>query len=159
LRYHSTMKTKSAAAILPPELPIKPVAHPIDLDIAVPGSKSISNRYLVMGALAGGKVHLTGLLHSDDTLYMLECLRTLRYAVKETWGSRTCLIEGKDGAIPAPGAELYVGASGTLMRFMSAFVSLGNGKFRLDGVPRMRERPIEDLLQGLRSIGVNARSE
>ena len=144
---------------LPPELPVQPIGGPIDVDIAVPGSKSITNRYLVMAALASGNVHLTGLLHSDDTVFMIDCLRTLGYAVRENWTSSTCMIEGRGGEIPARGAELYVGAGGTLMRFMSAFVSLGQGRFRLDGVPRMRERPIEDLLQGMRGIGVNARSE
>src|SRR5471032_506669 len=156
----SSQPAQSAAlSQLPPELLIQPIGGPIDADIAVPGSKSITNRYLVMAALASGNVHLTGLLHSDDTVFMIDCLRTLGYAVRENWASSTCIIEGKGGEIPARGAELYVGAGGTLMRFMSAFVSLGQGRFRLDGVPRMRERPIEDLLQGMRGIGVDARSE
>jgi 3-phosphoshikimate 1-carboxyvinyltransferase len=156
------MTTRSAsptAPALPPELRIQPIGHPIDLDIAIPGSKSITNRYLVMSALASGEVRLSGLLHSDDTVHMIEGLRALGFDVRENWADRTCVIQGLGGKIPSAGAEVYVGAAGTVMRFLSAFVSLGNGRFRLDGTPRMRERPIEDLLLGLRELGVNARSE
>ena len=144
---------------LPLTLPIQPVGRSIDFDIAVPGSKSITNRYLVMSALAGGDVALSGLLHSDDTVHMIEGLRALGFAVQENWEERTCRIRGQGGTIPVKGAEIFVGAAGTVMRFLSAFVSLGYGRFRLDGTPRMRQRPIEDLLLGLRGIGVDARSE
>ena len=159
---NGTMTTRSAsptAPALPPELRIQPIGRPIDLDIAIPGSKSITNRYLVMGALASGEVRLTGLLHSDDTVHMIEGLRALGFDVRENWAERSCVIQGKGGVIPSAGAEVYVGAAGTVMRFLSAFVSLGNGRFRLDGTPRMRERPIEDLLLSLREIGVKAESE
>ena len=147
------------ASALPPELKIETLKRPIDLDIAVPGSKSISNRYLGMSALATGEVVLTGLLRSDDTHYMAEGLKTLGFDVRPDWNAKTCRIMGEGGRIPAQGAELFTGAAGTAMRFLSAFVSLGDGRFRLDGTQRMRERPIEDLLQGLRLLGVNARSE
>ncbi len=141
------------------DLPIKPIAHPINLDIAVPGSKSITNRYLIMSALADGEVTLTGVLDSDDPKFLCDGLLKLGFDVKADWARQTCVIRGQSGTIPNKGAELYVGAAGTVMRFLSAFVSLGQGRFRLDGTSRMRERPIEDLLQGLRSIGVNAHSE
>jgi len=144
---------------LPAELPIAPLQRPIDFDIAVPGSKSITNRFFVMSALADGKVNLTGVLRSDDTYYMTEGLKKLGFRVEANWDARTVQIWGEGGRIPAAGAELFVGAAGTVMRFLSAFVALGHGRFRLDGTPRMRQRPIEDLLQGLRLIGVNARSE
>ncbi len=156
------MKTKDdlpTASALPAELPIVPLKRPIDLDIAVPGSKSISNRYLAMSALAAGEVNLIGLLRSDDTHYMAEGLKKLGFGVQADWHAKTCRVMGEGGHIPAKGAELFVGAAGTAMRFLSAFVTLGSGRFRLDGTPRMRERPIEDLLQGLRLLGVNARSE
>jgi len=148
-----------AAPPLPPELAVQPVGHPIDLDIAVPGSKSITNRYLVMGALAGGAVALSGILRSDDTCFMAEGLKTLGFRVEPDWNARTCRIWGLGGRIPAAGAQLFVGAAGTVMRFLAAFVALGHGRFTLDGTPRMRQRPIEDLLQGLRQMGVRARSE
>ncbi|HLX61910.1 MAG TPA: 3-phosphoshikimate 1-carboxyvinyltransferase [Planctomycetota bacterium] len=147
------------AAALPPELPIAPLRRPINLDIAVPGSKSLSNRYLAMSALADGAVNLSGLLHSDDTQFMIEGLRALGFDVRVDWKAKTCRVVGEGGRVPARGAELFVGAAGTAMRFLSAFVALGEGHFRLDGTARMRERPIEDLLSGLRQLGVNARSE
>ncbi len=155
----TTNDTTPKARALPAELPIQPLKRPIDLDIAVPGSKSISNRYRAMRALAAGEVNLTGLLRSDDTHYMAEGLKTLGFDVRPDWHAKTCRVLGEGGRIPAAGAELFVGAAGTAMRFLSAFVTLGQGRFRLDGTPRMRERPIEDLLQGLRVLGVNARSE
>jgi 3-phosphoshikimate 1-carboxyvinyltransferase len=144
---------------LPSEIPIQPVSGPIDLDIAVPGSKSITNRYLVMSALAQGKVVLTNMLHSDDTVFMTQGLKQLGFRVEPDWATKSCLIMGEGGNIPARGGEIFVGAAGTVMRFLAAFVSLGNGRFRLDGTKRMRERPIEDLLQGLRLMGVKASSE
>ena len=147
------------AVHLPPEIPIHPIGHPVDLDIAVPGSKSISNRYLVMGALADGEATISGLLHCDDTHYMTESLKTLGFQTQTDWKNQTCRIKGEGGFIPVKGCELFASGSGTLMRFIAAFVTLGNGRFRLDGNERMRQRPIEDLLQGLRLMGVNAYSE
>lgn len=147
------------ASCLPPELPIQPLSGPIDLDIAVPGSKSLTNRYLVMSALAQGKVLLSGILRSDDTVHMTQGLKALGFQVEPDWAARTCIIMGEGGNIPARGGDIFCGAAGTVMRFLSAFVSLGHGRFRLDGTQRMRERPIEDLLQGLRLMGVKASSE
>jgi 3-phosphoshikimate 1-carboxyvinyltransferase len=98
-------------------------------------------------------------LRSDDTFFMTENLKKLGFSVESDWEKQTCRVTGQSGRIPAAGAELFVGAAGTVMRFLSAFVALGAGRFRLDGTQRMRERPIEDLLQGLRLLGVRARSE
>jgi 3-phosphoshikimate 1-carboxyvinyltransferase len=155
----TTAPGSPTAPDLPAELAIQPVNRPIDLTIAVPGSKSITNRALVIGALAQGEVQLSGLLRSDDTFYMTEGLKALGFQVRPNWDEQTCQIIGEGGVLPANGGEIFVGAAGTVMRFLSAFVALGNGRFRLDGTPRMRQRPIEDLLQGLRLIGVDARSE
>src|SRR5947207_1525602 len=137
-------------AALPQELPIQPLRRPVNLDIAVPGSKSISNRYLAMSALADGAVKLFGLLRSDDTQTMLDGLKILGFDVRVDWNAKGCRVVGEGGRVPSPGAELFAGAAGTAMRFLSAFVALGKGHFRLDGTARMRQRPIEDLLQGLR---------
>ena len=85
------MTTRSAsptAPALPAELRIEPIGRPIDLDIAIPGSKSITNRYLVMGALADGDVSLSGMLHSDDTVHMIEGLRALGFEIQENWAER-----------------------------------------------------------------------
>ncbi|HYG75879.1 MAG TPA: 3-phosphoshikimate 1-carboxyvinyltransferase [Planctomycetota bacterium] len=155
----STPTSAPTAPALPAELPIVPLQRPIDFDIAVPGSKSITNRYLVMSALADGKVTLGSVLRSDDTYFMTEALKKLGFRVEPDWNAKTCQIWGGGGRIPAAGGEIFVGAAGTVMRFLSAFVALGNGRFRLDGTARMRERPIEDLLQGLRLMGVKAQSE
>src|SRR5436305_14278202 len=88
---------------LPTELPIAPLRRPIDRDIAVPGSKSITNRYLAMSALAPGAVNLTGLLRSDDTHYMVDCLRKLGFDVRVDWEAKTARIIGEGGHIPAIG--------------------------------------------------------
>jgi 3-phosphoshikimate 1-carboxyvinyltransferase len=90
---------------------------------------------------------------------MIEGMKALGFSVDVDWPALTCTIKGEGGRIPAAGGDVFVGAAGTVMRFLSAFVALGNGRFRLDGTARMRQRPIEDLLQGLRLIGVNAFSE
>ena len=150
---------QAPALKLPPELKIEPVRRPVDLDLAVPGSKSITNRCLIIGALAEGEVSLSGALYADDTHYMAQALAGLGFRVEPEWEQARCRIWGFGGVIPKHGGEIFVGAAGTAMRFLSAFVSLGQGRFRLDGTPRMRERPIEDLLQGLRMLGVDARSE
>jgi len=132
----------------------------------VPGSKSITNRALVLAALAdpGEGCRLSGALHSEDTEVMLESLRRLGFRVSTDWSaSEVFLITPREdfrpSRLPVREAELFVANSGTSMRFLTAMVSLGYGRFRLDGIARMRERPIEDLLIALRQLGVNARSE
>jgi 3-phosphoshikimate 1-carboxyvinyltransferase len=148
-----------AAPKLPAELAIQPLGRPIDLDIAVPGSKSLTNRALIIGALAEGEVFLRGALAADDTHFMATALARLGFQVEPDWAQARCRIRGEGGRIPARGGEIFVGGAGTVMRFLSAFVCLGEGRFRLDGISRMRERPIEDLLLSLRALGVDARSE
>jgi 3-phosphoshikimate 1-carboxyvinyltransferase len=155
----STVADRILALDLPPQLAIEPAAGPIDADVAVPGSKSLTNRYLVMGALADGDVSLTGILDADDSRRMVAGLEALGFTIAVDWDARTCRVAGRGGVVPAAGGDIFVGAAGTVMRFLAAFVTLGRGRFRLDGTPRMRERPIEDLLEGLRLMGVNARSE
>lgn len=144
---------------LPAELPIRPLQGPVNLDIAVPGSKSITNRAMICGALANGPVTLHGALAADDTHFMTEGLRKLGFEVQVDAATGRVRVEGQGGKIPAAGAELFAGNAGTAMRFLSAFVCLGHGRFRLDGTARMRERPIQDLLDGLQGIGVKARCE
>src|SRR4051812_4967957 len=116
----SSTSASPTAPRLPDELPIQPLMRGIDFDIAVPGSKSITNRYLAMGALADGKVSLSGVLRSDDTYYMTEGLKALGFRVEPDWNAQTCHIWGEGGNIPAKGAEVFVGAAGTVMRFLSA---------------------------------------
>ncbi len=132
---------------------------PIFGSIRPPGSKSITNRALVCAALAEGPSLLTGALDSEDTRVMIESLRRLGIAVEHDRAACTLNVSGCGGRIPSPGAELYVANSGTSMRFLTALVGLGQGTFRIDGVARMRQRPIQDLLDALTQLGVEAVAE
>jgi 3-phosphoshikimate 1-carboxyvinyltransferase len=147
----------------PPELEIAPPAAPPNADVTVPGSKSITNRALVLAALASRETEctLTGALRSEDTEVMVEGLRRLGFRIEAEWDRTTIVIRkhGSDRLIPAESADLFVANSGTTARFLAAMVSLSPGRYRLDGVPRMRERPIQDLLDALGQLGVGAVSE
>jgi 3-phosphoshikimate 1-carboxyvinyltransferase len=147
----------------PDQLEIIPLAKPPSVAVTVPGSKSITNRALVLAALTakGFGYALRGALRSEDTEVMIEALRALGFRVLTEWPESTVIVSsGEDEpTIPASEADLFVANSGTTMRFLTALVSLGHGRYRLDGVPRMRERPIADLLDALRQLGVDARSE
>ena len=144
---------------MPSSIKIEPVSSPLRSTIQPPGSKSITNRALVCAALAGGKSTLTGALVSDDTRVMLESLDRLGIAIESNDDGTTLYVEGCAGSLPASDADLFVGNSGTTIRFLTAMVALGHGQYRLDGVPRMRERPIGDLVEALRQLGVEARCE
>jgi 3-phosphoshikimate 1-carboxyvinyltransferase len=130
-----------------------------DLKIRVPGSKSLTNRALVIAALANGTSTLTGTLESEDTLLLIDALKRLGFEVAHDTKLRSIVVNGRGGLIPSAAAELFVGNSGTSLRFLTALVCLGNGRYRLDGVTRMRERPVDDLLLALNCLGSNARSE
>jgi len=147
----------------PETLEVVPLARPPAAAVSVPGSKSITNRALVLAALTArtAPCALRGALDSEDTEVMVDALRALGFRVLTEWEESAVFVSVRPGysAIPANGAELYVANSGTTMRFLTAMVSLGHGRFRLDGVPRMRQRPIEDLLNALHQLGVVAFSE
>src|SRR5206468_2163179 len=130
-----------------------------DAVVRIPGSKSITNRALVTAALADGRSILRGALFSDDTRYMSQALEQLGLEVESDEQAATLTVDGRAGKIPAAAAELFVGNSGTSIRFLTAMVALGHGQFRLDGVPRMRERPIQPLLESLGQLGVDVTSE
>jgi 3-phosphoshikimate 1-carboxyvinyltransferase len=152
-----------ASSAYPDKLAIEPLRRPVDASVRVPGSKSITNRALVLAALAadsGFDCQLRGVLHGEDTEVMVGALRKLGFTIEDDWPGETLRVSNqRDGVIPAASADLFVANSGTTMRFLTAVVCLGRGRYRLDGVPRMRERPIADLLDALRQLGVNARSE
>lgn len=133
---------------------IVPLAAPPDATVAVPGSKSLTNRALVLAALAQGTTSLSNALFSDDTVVMIEALRSLGFPVDADAGALRITVQGRGGAVPVPTAELDVGGAGTAARFLTAMVSLGAGRYRLDGTARMRERPIGDLVDALRQLGV-----
>jgi 3-phosphoshikimate 1-carboxyvinyltransferase len=131
-------------------------AGPLRGTIRPPGSKSITNRALVCAALADGDSTLTGALDSEDTRVMIDALRQLGIAVAHDPLSATLSVCGCAGRVPATEADLYVANSGTTVRFLTAMLSLARGTYRLDGTPRMRERPIGDLLDALRQLGADA---
>ena len=140
-------------------LTIQPASGPIRGRIRPPGSKSITNRALVCAALAKGTSTLTGALDSDDTRVMIESLGRLGIRVEPRDEGCTLIVHGCDGKLPATQADLFVGNSGTTIRFLTALCALGHGTYRLDGVPRMRERPIGDLLDALSQLGADCRGE
>ena len=139
---------------------IQPISKPLDATIQVPGSKSYTNRALLVAAMANGVSTLTGALFSDDTRYMSASLRKLGIEIDADEKRATFAVQGNGGEIPVPGAELYIGNSGTTSRSLTAYVSLGHGRFVIDGDEPMRHgRPIADLLDALRQIGVSARTQ
>jgi len=140
-------------------LEIRPVKRPVRARVQPPGSKSITNRALVCAALAEGTSTLTGALDSDDTRVMLDGLRRLGIEVESRDAGRTLIVSGTSGGIPAIEADLFCANSGTTIRFLTSLVTLGHGAFRLDGVERMRARPIADLVDALGQLGASAHSE
>ena len=135
-------------------LEIRPLTRPPDATITVPGSKSITNRALLLAALAEGRSELSGVLFSDDTRYMLDALRTLGVELAAEAPAARVALAGCGGRWPAATAELFVGNAGTAMRFLAAALCLGRGPYRIDGSARMRERPIAELVAALRGLGV-----
>jgi len=132
-------------------------------EIMVPGSKSITNRAIVLAALGKGKVVLKGALWSEDTEAMVDCMQRLGIQLEVAVdpvleANRIITIQGCNGKLPKGGTsdaplELFVANAGTAARFLSAMVCLGNGVYRLSGVPRMHERPQKELIRALRSLG------
>lgn len=140
-------------------LSITPVTKPVVGRIRPPGSKSITNRALVCAALADGTSLLRGALDSDDTRVMVEALKSLGLVVEHDRAQHSIRVVGCGGRIPASSADLYIGNSGTTVRFVTAMLALGQGRFRLHGTPRMHERPIQDLIDSLAALGCKATSE
>jgi 3-phosphoshikimate 1-carboxyvinyltransferase len=152
----------------PERIEIVPLTAPPTATVRVPGSKSITNRALVLAALYSREVDCTlrGCLRSEDTEVMVAALDQLGFEVQTEWDAPDPTLTLNcdvfccgGGNILASKADLFAANSGTTLRFLTALVSLGQGSYRLDGSPRMRERPIEDLLAALRQLGVRAGSE
>jgi 3-phosphoshikimate 1-carboxyvinyltransferase len=132
---------------------IIPIEHPLAATVRVPGSKSLTNRALLIAALADGTSRLNNALFSDDSRYFAEALQALGFAVHLDREHTEMIVTGLGGRIPAKKAELFIGNAGTAARFLSAFLTLGNGEYILDGDSRMRERPIGDLVVALEQLG------
>jgi 3-phosphoshikimate 1-carboxyvinyltransferase len=148
---------------LPEIIEIIPLNTETPADITVPGSKSITNRALIMAALSKGRVTLRGALWSEDTQVMTDALRQLGFEItvaadEHEASNRTITVQALGGKIPNGGTaekplELFVGNAGTAARFLSALVCLGDGVYRLSGVKRMHQRPQAALLGALRELG------
>ncbi len=141
------------------ELKIRPIFRPIDRTLCLPGSKSLTNRALVIAALASGASELEGVLFADDTRHMMDALQALGVEVHADAERRLVNIRGAGGQWLESCADLFCGNAGTVLRFLAAVCCAGSGEYRLDGAPRMRERPIGDLVDGLRQLGANIEYE
>ena len=140
----------------PEGVEIRP-SGPVRGSVRPPGSKSITNRALVCAALANGRSVLTGALDSEDTRVMFEALGQLGIALDPA--DRVITVTGCGGKLPATRADVFVDNSGTTARFLAAVLTLGHGVYRLDGAPRMQERPIQDLIDALRALGADVSSD
>lgn len=139
-----------AVTILPPQGPLRGRVLP-------PGSKSITNRALLLAGLARGTSRLTGALKSDDTRYMAEALRAMGVAIEEP--DATSFTVTGDGRLRAPQAPLFLGNAGTATRFLAAAAALVDGTVVVDGDAHMRKRPIRPLVEALQRLGIDAASE
>lgn len=142
-----------------PSLKIEPISHPLNVTVRMPGSKSLTNRALLIASLADGTTHLTNALFSDDSRHFAKALQTLGFDVRMNEIDHSMIVTGMGGRIPAKNAELFIGNAGTAARFLSAFLALGSGQYILDGEPRMRERPIGDLIDALHQLGVEVEAK
>jgi 3-phosphoshikimate 1-carboxyvinyltransferase len=133
---------------------IVPFENPVDADVEIVGSKSYTNRALVIAALARGDSELTGALFSDDTRFMSESLRALGVRVEADEAARALRVGGVAGKVTAEKARCFVGNAGTAARFLPVVMALGSGVYEIDGVARMRERPIGPLVGALERLGV-----
>ena len=141
---------------LPDKLTLSPIQK-ISGSVVLPGSKSLSNRILLLSMLAEGKTEIQNLLDGDDVRRMVEALETLGIQLEENRAENLITVSGTSGIIPVKEATLMLGNAGTAIRPLTAAMTLGHGRFVLDGVQRMRERPIIDLINGLSQLGANLR--
>jgi 3-phosphoshikimate 1-carboxyvinyltransferase len=141
------------------EIEIQPALRPLHARIALPGSKSITNRALLLAAMASGRSTIESALLSDDTRYMTAALRALGFRIEVDEAARRITVDGLGGAIPASSADLFVGGAGTAMRFIVGFLTLGQGRYRIDGNQRMRQRPIGPLLDAMQQLGATVYDE
>lgn len=135
----------------PDELEIVPLDRPPDATVPVPGSKSVTNRALLIAALAAGRSRIRNPLFSDDSYWLMHALA--RLGIEVSADGEEVRVSGQSGEIRASGVDLFVGNAGTVARFLPPALALGNGPYTVDGVPRMRERPVSDLVAAMRQLG------
>jgi 3-phosphoshikimate 1-carboxyvinyltransferase len=139
--------------VFPEELEITPLERPPDAVVRVPGSKSVTNRALLVAALADGPSKIENPLFSDDSYWLMDALVRLGIDLRADRDGGEVCVRGRAGEIPASGVDVFVGNAGTVARFLPPALALGQGPYTVDGVPRMRERPVSDLVDGMRSLG------
>lgn len=144
----------AAAKTWPATLTVAPIRRALGT-VQLPGSKSLTNRSLLLAALAEGTTSLTNVLDAEDTQVMITALRALGVTI--TGAPPALVVQGCAGTFPARSAELFLGNSGTTMRSLTAALAFAGGTYRLDGVPRMRERPIGDLVDAVNALGARVR--
>ncbi len=132
---------------------VKRVEQPHDIETSVPGSKSITNRALLIAALSEGTSVLRGVLFSDDSRHFMQALYDLGFPIHINEEEEIVTIEGFGGDIPNEEAEVYVGSAGTAARFLTAFLGLSKGKYRMDASEQMKKRPMKELLVALEEMG------
>lgn len=123
------------------------------LKITVPGSKSITNRALLLATLADGLSTLRGVLFSDDSRHFLKCIQDLGFQTTVDEESRIITVSGLSGKVPLREASQYVGSAGTAARFLTAYLGLSNGTYHMDASAQMRKRPMAPLLNSLKELG------
>jgi 3-phosphoshikimate 1-carboxyvinyltransferase len=144
------------AAATPAYLDLAPIDR-VEGSVALPGSKSISNRTLLLAALSSGDTRVRGLLDADDVDRMRDALAALGVRIEPAAGRGELLVHGAAGAFPVKVAKLFLGNAGTVFRPLTAALALAGGTYQLSGVSRMHERPIGDLVAALRSLGADIR--
>lgn len=144
---------------LPDVLPIQPFTHPVRGEVSLPGSKSLTNRALLLAALCPAKITLTGALFSEDTHLMIEALKALGFTVVSSADAHTVEVSGQpNGFKSAEPIDLFVGLAGTAARFLTALCAAApRGVYRIDGIPQMRKRPMKGLIDALRTLGADIR--
>lgn len=132
---------------------VKKAEKPLAIDVEVPGSKSITNRALLMAAMADGESVLRGVLFSDDSKYFLKALEDLGFSLGVNEKDKSVRILGQNGKIPKKEAAVYVGSAGTAARFLTAFLAMSDGTYTLDSSEQMKKRPMKELLVALEELG------
>ena len=132
---------------------IKPIPNPLNSCVRVPGSKSLTNRTLLIAALAEGITTINNALFSEDSIFFANALQALGFNITLFPENTRMTIMGLGGNIPSKQADLFIGNAGTAARFLSALLTIGNGVYSVDGDTRMRERPIGDLVEALNQLG------
>lgn len=132
---------------------VKPLAEKRDMIVTVPGSKSMTNRALLMAAMSEGRTELSGVQFSDDSMHFLNSLRDLGFSTEIDQVNNTVVIYGMGGRIPKGEASIYVGSAGTAARFLTAFTAMNQGRYRIDASEQMQKRPMRELLVALEQLG------